>query len=279
MSRSAAVEDAEEDGLGVVTTTTVGLAEAIQRQAAVDPAFREKAIALVTSWLNDAQAGNPAMLSKAVDQPETAMTADEAQQLLTALQANAAPPVQAIAPTGTPSAQPSTLTLGQPSTVLGALNPNSFPVRGEPGSKYSWKNIRMRLEYKNCAERGCPVTQWYEVRIGVDPNSKSSRLTSESTHWKKSVDRMNGIHVQNYAVVRGVTVNDPDHDNHDLPDGSGPSTWYVGTPWNLQGNVLTQAPALWIKVNGYWVSEGGKTADAKCNTNKDKNKNTNCLYY
>jgi len=65
-------------------------------------------------------------------------------------------------------------------------------------------------------------------------------------------------------------VNNPDAANVNLPDRGGSKLFYVTTPKNLQGNVLTLAPALWVKVNGYWVPEGAKTADARCRKNAKK---------
>jgi hypothetical protein len=272
---SSPVDDVE---LGVVTTTSMGIAESLQWESAADPEYRKKAIALVSSWIAEVNSGTAVNLQAASgDDSPAPLELNEANQLLASLQEGIEPTPQ-VAPAS--AATPPASQEGNPfKQNLTALNPNAFPVRGNKFGTTAWRNLRYRIDYHDCSKSGCPVTQYYQSTLTVDPNSKTSRISSQSVHWMKSVDRMNGIHFQNYAVVRGKTVNNPDASNVNLPDKGGPLIFYVTTPMNLQGNVLTQAPALWIKINGTWRYEGAKTADATCRRDAKKpNANLVCTY-
>lgn len=251
----------------------MGIAESLQWRSAIDPQYRQQAIALVSSWVDTLNQGGSLQLATDSWGAEAPLTAAAAQELLNSLQQGAVPSPVPVEPTGDAnSPQDSEDQNENPFTQnLGAvLNPNQFPVRGNKYGTLAWKNLRYRIDYHDCSQRGCPVTQYYQSTLTVDPNSKTSRVSSQNVMWKKSVNRIANAHFQNYAVVRGKTVNNPNTANVDLPLSGGAKLFYITVPNNLQGNVLTIAPALWVKMNGYWVPEGAKTADAKCRKNAKK---------
>jgi hypothetical protein len=157
----------------------MGIAESLQWRSSIDPEYRQQAIALVSSWIENLNQGNTVRLQTDSWGAEVPLTEAAAQQLLDSLQQVTAPTPAPAVPTGdatspnNPSGQSANPFQQNVGTVL---NPNQFPVRGNEYGTLAWKNLKYRLDYHDCSKSGCPVSQYYQSRLTVDPNSKTGTV-------------------------------------------------------------------------------------------------------
>jgi hypothetical protein len=168
---SAASTPGDPGRIFVVTVNDEGISAGILRQAAVDPAYRERALALVERWQSDLQAGKTVSLGAMTDGRSQADGTAAASRLKDQLKALA---VTSAASSNTDSTALTVAPMGS------GLNPNTFPVVGATGtarpSTYWVMNLAVAGAY--CTPSGCgPNSDQISCRATINPGSLTSRVS------------------------------------------------------------------------------------------------------
>ena len=231
-----------EPSLYVVIVGSQSMPEAILANAARDDDFLDVALSMARLWRASSQLGEPlaGLGESPFDQRQTV------EWLLRNLKK---------------------LKAGQAADV--GLDPNALPVRGSAGSgNLVWQGMQLIVAGRICTPSGCETKDSDRVtsRVTVNPGAVTSKLSIQTIHSPDG-GGFGEMHFQFFAINKGKVTNTRDSVSQD----SGPFTTVFGNDADLNGTVLTVAVNLWVFANYYgtYVSDGAKTADAKCSPKPD----------
>lgn len=237
--------------------------DAIANQAAASPTYRKSAQELAADWAGQLGKGAtvPGLQGSTVSEQRTSL--EELTGKLASGQAASASGSTAVA--GTDGAG---LTTSIVVPLVNGNSPNSFPVRGAPGSGNSyWTGMVLEVDGDFCSVAGCgPVTDKYTSNVTVNPGAVTSRINAQNVYWYKGTPSFGNKHFDIYAINRGSIVGTIETGNL----GSSPQ-FFVKNNRALNGSVLTIAVALWVYGNptGTYGDDGAKTHDCTCAASPD----------
>ena len=231
-----------EPSLYVVIVGSQSMYDAILSNASRDDDFLDAALSMARLWRASSQLGKPltGLGESRFDQRQNV------ERLLRKLRK---------------------LKAGQAADV--GLDPNTFPVRGSAGSgNLVWQGMQLIVAGRICTPSGCETKDSDRVtsRVTVNPGAVTSRLDITTVHSPDG-GAFGEMHFQFFAINRGKVTN-----TRDTPSKEPGSFQTVfGNDADLNGTVLTVAVNLWVFANYYgtYVSDGAKTADAKCSPKPD----------
>lgn len=243
--------------LFVVTFDGESVESGIAHHAATDPAFRASAQRLTSVWLSRLRSA-PSVTIKGLGESGNAAQASSVATLNANLANGNLPRTELTSKTG--SVAPSAT--GQAVASVNGNDPNSFPVRGAPGSgRTYWTGMTEIVAAHSCDPTGCePDTDRYTSKITVNPGAVTSKVSATNLYFPSSGDFGNK-HFEMWAINKGKVVGSANTGN--LPASS---VDFVSSSRALNGTVLTVAVTLWVYINPYgtYVADGAKTADATC---------------
>lgn len=152
-------------------------------------------------------------------------------------------------------------------------NPNSFPVRGEPGSgQLYWTGMRLILEGYFCGNVGCELTDKWVSRIKIDAGPTVTRITGGNL-WFPNSGNFSNIHFRMWGVCRGRVCSAENTGGLPVPT----SIDYLRDYGDRHGNVLTVGIVLWIYAAplGGYIFDTAKTHDAIC---EDQSQGNMCWF-
>jgi hypothetical protein len=238
-------------GLWVLRSPSETALQAIADSGATDAPYRAKAQAKVKQWLSSAAAGKTVTVPGVNDAPLAAGTAD-LTTLSRQLAAGAAATTPEVAVAAPNSAAP---------LDVNGNDPNSFSVRGEPGSgNLYWVDLQVAYEADYCTD-ACVDMDKIVSTVTIDPGATTTRISNSSIYSPNHGDFANK-HLEGWAINKGNLVG---NDNSTNIPGAPP--FYVGNSRPLNGTVLTTAVTLWvyfIPEGDYIAGDGAQTHDATC---------------
>lgn len=253
-SGSAAASPSAGDEIFVVAVNDQAWSDAIIDVARQDPAYKEKANRLVSTWKNQVAAGKTVSLGSITEGNSRA----ERLRSLSALQDRLSH-LKVVATDGA-GAQPS----GMATAQVNGWDPNSFPVRGYPGSgRTYWTGMQLIIAARYCNPSGCSAdTDRFTCNVTVNPGAVTSKVSSNCLYFPNS-GNFGNKHFRLWAINRGAI-----RGQSDTGDVTGGRVNYISSDRSLRGTVLTVAVTLWVYLNpfGYYTADGAKTADATCHT-------------
>jgi hypothetical protein len=258
LASSATGLEPAHPALYVVTFNGESVEAGIAHHAATDAAFRASAARLTAAWLSKLRSAKSVTISGLGETGHAAQVASIAR-LHANLVSGELPRTELTSKTGSmATAAPSAAA----TLSIDGNNPNSFPVRGAPGSgRTYWTGMTEIVAFHHCDASGCdPDTDRYTSKITVNPGAVTSKVSATNVYYPSS-GAFGNKHFELWAINRGSIVGDVDTGN--LPASS---IDYVKSNRALNGTVLTVAVTLWVYVNPYgtYVADGAKTADATC---------------
>jgi hypothetical protein len=250
----------------VLRSTSETALQAVANTGAVDPTYRAKAQVIVGKWLASTAAGRTVTVPGVNDVPLAANKSNLAALSQQLISGSAATRPDMATP-ATAGARPA---IAKPLDVS-ANNPNTYPVRGGPGSgNLYWTNMQVAYEADYCSGGSCTDEDKITSNVTIDPGATSTRITSSSTYSPNHGNFANK-HLEGWAINHGYLVGNANSGN--LP-GAGP--FYVGNSPYMYGAVLTSAVTLWVSFQGvYHSGDGAKTHDATC---ESQNIGSACRY-
>lgn len=263
-SAVAAPATSSAPGIWVVKTPGQTIAEAILQAAGRDAAYRLRAVRMVDYWAARRRAGQPVQL---LDRDNALITpsVEELASMRAAL--TALTPAKSGSRAGSPSVTVTTTVPGTggptrtasgPRPLVNGDDPNSFPVRGAPGSGRSfWQNMNLVVEGAFCTS-SCQVTDRYTSRARITPGPQTAQVSATNL-YSPNHGNFGNEHFEIWAICRGSICGD--HNTGQLPANS---LDYVNYP-DRHNNVITIAITLWVyfKPQARYVPDGAKTNDCK----------------
>lgn len=253
--------------LFVVTFDGESVESGIAHHAATDPAFRASAQRLTSVWLARLRSA-PSVTITGLGESGNAAQTTAVARLNADLGSGNLPRTELTSKTGSVAPQAA----AQVVPSINGNDPNSFPVRGAPGSgRTYWTGMTDIVAAHSCDPSGCqPDTDRYTSKITVNPGAVTSKVSATNLYYPSS-GAFGNKHFELWAINRGSIVGNANTGN--LPASS---IDYVTSSRALNNTVLTVAVTLWVYVNPYgtYVADGSKTADATCRPPGD---NT-CVY-
>lgn len=249
LANAAAPAGLPAGGLWVLRSPSETALQGIANSAATDAPYRVKAQATVKQWLSSVAAGRGVTLLGVNDAPLTAGIAQ-----LTVLSKQLA--------SGTAATRPD-VAVAAPSVVsprdVSGNNPNTYPVRGEPGSgNLYWVDLQVAYEADYCTNT-CVDMDKVVSNVTIDPGAATSRISNSTIYSPNHGDFANK-HLEGWAINHGNIVGEGNSTN--IP---GAPPFYVDNDPALNGTVLTSAVTLWVYFQGaYHAGDGAKTHDATC---------------
>jgi len=152
-------------------------------------------------------------------------------------------------------------------------DPNTFPVRGEPGSgQLYWTGMRLALNGEHCDSDGCTVTDKWVSKVKIDAGPTVTRITGGNT-WFPNSGNFSNIHFRMWGGFRGRVCGAENTGGLPVPT----SIDYLRDYGDRHGNVLTVGVVLWIYAAplGRYISDEAKTHDAIC---EDQSKGNMCWF-
>jgi hypothetical protein len=168
--------------------------------------------------------------------------------------------------------------------VIPRTSPNEYPIRGEGCNQLgngfaSWCNMRFELDGAFCAPGGCETTDTLRAKVTVDPATKTSRVSYNSTYAYQPHDpNFSNIHFEWWVLCyRGE--DDCGSDNTSDFFGNSSGTFFPTSTKDLHGDTVTHALTLraLFAPNGSYYADNAKTAGAFCDPVPPEPSNQ-CLY-
>lgn len=262
-ARAATVTAGPSPRIFVVTSGSQSVEDAIADRAAVDSSYRVAARRIGTQWAS--------RLGRGLRVPGLAgATPTQQRASVNTLNRELA--------TGRPAATAgnSTVVIGSGGVGVSARmvvplinghDPNSFPVRGNPGSgRTYWTGMQLIVAARFCGPDGCSSdTDRFTSNVTINPGAVTSRVNGRNLYFPDS-GNFGNKHFEMFAINRGNIVGDANTGN--LPASSQD---YVSSSRALNGTVLTVAITLWVYLNPYgsYYADGAKTHDCTCHPKPD----------
>jgi hypothetical protein len=248
--------------VGVVVVGNESEEDALTAAASVSGANHKSVIALIDAWTVRIRGGQTVQL-RSISQG--AAVATQLSRLAALRRRIELTPVDT---TSTPAKQITPLVNGN--------DPNSFAVRGYPGSgNLYWTGMQLANAYHECGPDGCgPDTDRYTCNTTINPGAYSSSVSWNCLYFPSSGEFQNE-HFEMFAINHGNIVNLIQPFNQ-LAGPSGVTNPSMVNKIQLNGTVITVAITLWTYVTAYddYVADGAKTADATCHSLPDNS----CVY-
>jgi hypothetical protein len=212
----------------------------MQRKAATDRSYLAQARKVVDHWLALTATGESVRLLDRDNKPVLAT-----RESLAVMKSTLATTVRASAP---PVVWPE----------VNGDDPNSFPVRGKPGSGRSfWQDMPLEVDGVLC-DPTCTLEDRYTSRVRITPGPTSAAVSSTNL-YSPNHGNFGNQHFEMWAICRGVIC--ADTDTGQLPANSND---LIRCP-DRHNNVVTIAITLWVffKPIGSYVPDGAKTNDCR----------------
>lgn len=271
------------EGIYVVLTVEDTFADAVIDASVKSADYRKRVANLLPGWLKTIRSGT-ALGDTSLDGKSTATSdleeVERIQQWMadpSAPRRPAADPAPAtnggsvggsgVAPTTTAGSPNAGGRTAQPAAgFVDPNNPNSFQVRGTPGSgRTFWTGANTAIAVDFCTG-SCTESDRITARATINPGAVSNKI-SITTVYSPNAGNLNPfVDLQFKSIVRGTVTGTGL--NAQQP---GSKTYIHGNGQNLRGNVLTISIALGTDIypppyNGKEFWDGAKTADATCSS-------------